>query len=130
MEKSIKSDRLFTAKPISLYNHVEEVYERVESNDVKIDKGQRVIPVVSFKRKIGFRIICKKTKYTFLKLHIKETDATIKVNIRNFLEMKYKGREINKSLLAGVIHKLAKEVIVKRVDGVWTIVNYDTLLIK
>jgi hypothetical protein len=128
VSKVLKSDVVYTAKPISLYNYQAEVFEKFSGG--KANKGDRVIPVVNFKKKTKNRIVYKKVTYTFLKLHIEELDREITIDIRSYLKNRYKGCDLSKKFLNKLELVIAKEISVAKISGKWEIVDYDTLFVK
>ncbi len=130
MENVKSINGIFVGKLRSIYNHEEDVYEKHIGNDIKQNKNQRIISVKCFRKKIGYRIICRTERYTFLKLYIAEINKTIKVDIRKYLETKFKKSVITKSFLSALISKISREIEVQFINGTWQIVNYEGLFIK
>lgn len=128
MNKTKNFDGIFKARLRSIYNYETEIYEKQEQKSKS--KDERLISVRCFKKKVAFNIVCKKVKYTFLKMYIQELNVTIKVDIREFLENKYNGYKINKKFLSNIVSKISKEIMVEFIHGSWKIVSYDTLIVK
>lgn len=128
MNSTSLNSGIYSARPLSLYNYQEEVFVKQTSKG-KV-KNERSIVVRSFREKIGYRIACKKVMHTYLKLHLQEPDIKIKVDIRSFLEKKYKDRIINKHFLSNILQKINRHIQVKKVNDVWEIVDIDSLIIK
>lgn len=128
MSKVLKSDVVYIARPISLYNYQTEVFEKFSGG--KANKGERIIPVVNFKKKTKSRIVYRKVTCTFLKLHIRELDRVITIDIRSYLKNRYKGCDLSRKFLNKLELVIAKDISVAKVFGKWEIIDYDTLFVK
>jgi len=130
MEEIKTNHCIFTAKVKSLYNCQTEIYEKQPNKNVKLQKNERAISVRCYRKKISYKVLLKKVEYTILELHIDDLNKNIKINITNFLIKKYKGQKISKKLLSVIKARISKEIVVKYVDRVWRVADYDNLFIK
>lgn len=130
MEEVKKLSGTYTARLHSLYINEIEVYEKQLDKNAKPQKNERSISVRCYRKKIGYRIFAKKIVCVFLKLSIPELKKSIRIDITQFLEKKYKGQKINKKLLTVIQTKISKEISVQHAKGVWKIIDYENLLMK